>query len=144
MKNLLKFEGFITEGWQNVNSSPFHDMEQQDSRNLPEEKIEVAQDDWEDWKYKLKPGMDYSSCEIYINDDESTITINSPTFKFEDEYAIMIRYTKQSQKDPQLEAKLEKAKSDGVIKRFHFMTLVNPEAFITHLGNLKCVTRRSE
>jgi hypothetical protein len=88
--------------------------------------------------------MDYSSCEIYINDDESTITINSPTFKFEDEYAIMIRYTKQSQKDPQLEAKLEKAKSDGVIKRFHFMTLVNPEAFITHLGNLKCVTRRSE
>lgn len=137
MKKIKDFVSYILE---DVDNPPI--IQQSNGKNTPpENKIEVSQDEWEKWRDSLDTSAKYTAVEIYIDENDSIARIEMPSFKLIDDHSIMIRYTKSNQNDPQLENKLEKLKSEKIIERLKFLSLVDPDGFIIHLGNLKSVSK---
>lgn len=104
-------------------------------------KIEVSQDNWQEWRTKIDPSTEYATCEVYVDENDTTLTIIKPSISLSGQDGLMVRYTKTEQTDTELESKLEDMKKSGTIERMHFMTLVKPEGFLTHLGNLKSISK---
>lgn len=135
MKKIKNFVSYILE---DVDTPPM--IQQSDEKDTsPENKIEISQDEWEKWRDTLDTSAKYSAVELYIDENNSIARIEKPSFRLIDDQSIMIRYTKSNQKDPQLESKLEKLKSEKKIERLTFLSPVDPDGFIMHLGNLKSV-----
>lgn len=135
MKKIKDFVSYILE---DVYNPPM--IQQSDEKDTsPKNKIEISQDEWEKWRDSLNTSTKYSAVEFYIDENNSIARIEKPSFRLIDDQSIMIRYTKSNQKDPQLESKLEKLKSEKIIERITFLSLVDPDGFIMHLGNLKSV-----
>jgi len=137
MKNIKKWVQFLREDL----DTPEMIEQKDDTQVSAQNKIEIPQDRWKEWSSKIDQSSTYTSCEMYIDENKSILTINNPSITLNGEAGIMIRYTKTDQKDNDLENKLETLKKDGVIERVHFLSLVNPEGFLTHIGNLKSLSK---
>ena len=137
MKNIKKWVQFLREDL----DTPEMIEQKDDTQVSAQNKIEIPQDRWNEWSSKIDQSATYTSCEMYIDENKSILTINNPSITLNGEAGIMIRYTKTDQKDNDLENKLETLKEDGAIERVHFLSPVNPEGFLTHIGNLKSLSK---
>jgi hypothetical protein len=110
-----------------------------------DEIIEVSGDNWNQWKDKINEQEEYVSCEFYINDNEDTITIMWPRFRFlagnDTTLKILFHLPLQRNKEELLE-KLKELHGEKIIR--FTQSLGNWDQILIHLGNIKCITKRAE